>query len=67
MGKRLNWDRARFVGRETEAAGAVDDWNGFVTVRCRKCGHSGEVGRRVVRVRAIRCSKCGWKGAKPNA
>lgn len=62
---RMNWDRLRHSGRER-----VEDDHGLkrerdlVTIRCRRCGHAGQVTRWAAENRPLTCRQCGWKGGK---
>lgn len=63
MSGRMRWERARFVNMATEEANPKAELP--VTIRCRKCGHSGEVSRWRAENKRMRCSKCGWRGIDP--
>jgi hypothetical protein len=63
MSGKMNWDKARYANRPTEAAIVPDD-KGLVTIRCRKCGHIGEVRRWQAENKRMRCSKCQWRSAR---
>lgn len=65
MSKRMNWDRARYVGMATEEAMSKED-EGLVSVRCRKCGRVGKVRRWLAQNRRLHCRDCGWRGADPS-
>jgi hypothetical protein len=67
MGKTMNWSKARYAGKATELAAPKTGDEMFVIIRCRKCGHMGQVRRYVAERRRLSCTECGWRGERPRA
>lgn len=65
LGRRMRYDLVRHVGRSTEMAMPKSNDEMFVTIRCRKCGHIGNIRRWQAENKRMKCSKCGWTGATP--